>query len=110
MRIRQCDPSQRGYGLTTQQMRAAPAGAIYVWPTAASLGYARALAQHLGRDDLEIVPPSILDQGGRRLRGRRISGLVLDHACDPNGAEHELLHEIRATCIERFSPEAPREP
>jgi hypothetical protein len=61
------------------QMRDAPKGAIYVWPTASSIIYAHDLARRLGRDDLLIRTPSIFDMGAYRLRGTR-AHVVLDHA------------------------------
>lgn len=43
----------RGMGQTTLQMQKAPQGAHYVWPDK-DLSYPKALAHHLGRDDLVI--------------------------------------------------------
>lgn len=69
----------RQSGCTSKQMQDAPQGALFVWPARRSLGYAKALAQHLGRTDLKIVDPSIFDRGGNQLRGRRVV-IVMDHA------------------------------
>lgn len=71
----------RGMGVTTSQMRRAPRGAVYLWPEQATFGYARHLAHHLGRDDLQIMHMRALDGGGNKLRGLRMTGLVVDHAC-----------------------------
>lgn len=99
MRIRQMDDSQRGTGFTTAQMKLAPRCALYIWPVHGSLSYARDLARELGREDLEIAAPSILDERGARLRGRKLSAIVLDHACEPTPEEYDLLREIRAFCV-----------
>ncbi len=99
MRVRTMDDSQRGNGFTTAQMKRAPLGSLYVWPVSGSINYAKALAHELGRDDLEIVSPSVLDRKAERLRGRRLTGLVLDHACEPTAEEYDVLREIRACCI-----------
>lgn len=98
MRVRQCDDSQRGNGFTTAQMKRAPQGALYIWPVHQSIGYAKDLAQTLGREDLEIVSPLVLDRRGERLRGRRLSGIVLDHACEPSPEEYEVLRDLRTFC------------
>lgn len=66
----------RQSGVTTRHMREAPQGAIYVWVNG-HLNYPKALAQSLGRSDLEIQPPSWLSR-------RAVAGLerpvVIDHA------------------------------
>lgn len=99
MRVREQDESQRGNGFTTAQMKRAPQGALYIWPVHGSISYAKDLARRLGREDLEIVSPSVLDQRGERLRGRRLSGIVLDHACEPSPEEYEILRDLRAFCV-----------
>ena len=66
----------RGTGRTTEQMRAAPEGAIYVWVNSV-LAYPKGLAHHLGRSDLEVVPESWLEP--KRVRGLT-RPVVLDHA------------------------------
>jgi len=99
MRVRVMDVSQRGNGFTTAQMQRAPRGAVYVWPVHESLGYAKDLARSLGRGDIEVVGPSVLERGGERLRGRRLTGIVLDHACEPDAEEYLTLRYIRAACV-----------
>lgn len=105
MQTRVMDESQRAHGFTTLQMKAAPALALYIWPVSGSLDYARDLARHLGRSDLEIVGGSVLDQRGERLRGRYFSAIVIDHAAEPSPEEYEVLREIRARCV-RMTAEA----
>lgn len=74
------DDGRRGSGRTTRQMQAAPIGSLFVWCTP-RLDYPRHLARQLGRDDLRIVSPSVLDFGAERLRGwRGAPAIVLDHA------------------------------
>lgn len=72
--------TQRRTGITTRQMQQAPKGAYYVW-TDSVMDYARALAAHLGRNDLTIVDPIFFayreGRGKRRLR----VPIVIDHAC-----------------------------
>lgn len=70
----------RGRGTSSGQMLKAARGALYVWPFAASLHYAKALAKHLGRGDLHIVAASIFEGGAAALRGVRYPQIVLDHA------------------------------
>lgn len=65
----------RGSGNTTRAMQAAPKGAVFVWCTS-DLSYPKALAAHLGRDDLKIVGASwIQDQ---RWQGLQLKALVKD--------------------------------
>lgn len=99
MRVAPIPDEYRRTGETTRQMKAAPNGAIYVWPVSSSLSYAKDLARHLGREDLEIVGPSVFLDGGVRLRGRRLSGLVLDHACDPSAEELDVIDVVREFCV-----------
>ena len=61
---------------TTEQMKSAPRGAVFVWCTE-NLAYPRALAAHLGRQDLELRTPSWCTTG---LWGRKPCAVVLDHA------------------------------
>ncbi len=70
------DEADRGTGRTANQMLAAPQKAVFVWVSLGSIDYARDLAHHIGRDDLEIIAP---EQVGY-LRGRDLSGIVFDHA------------------------------
>lgn len=69
---------KRGSGRTAQQMKDAPRDAVFIWCQPKSVGYAVSLAKHLGRDDLEIVHEGWLSS--RQYHGRRLPGLVVDHA------------------------------
>jgi hypothetical protein len=57
-------------------MLGAPRNAVFVWPMWGMIGYARALARHLGRHDLHITAPTRL----AGLRGQGIRPVVVDHA------------------------------
>ncbi len=70
--------TERGSGRTTQQMKQAPRGAIFVWVNG-WLRYPAELASALDRSDLKIYGPSILEHGAERLRGLELSGIVIDH-------------------------------
>lgn len=52
----------RQTGQTTSQIQTAPHGAVFIWVTS-DLTYPRAIAQRLGRGDLEFVTPSFLERG-----------------------------------------------
>ncbi len=69
----------RGSGRTTKQMIDAPWNAIFVWCNEFWIDGAKKLAKKAGRDDLEIIRPSALEDR-ERFRGREISGVVVDHA------------------------------
>ena len=68
---------ERGTGKTTKQMKEAPERSIYVWPNQ-DRGYAKGLAQTLGRGDLHIKSMYEISRGTHALRG--INSVVLDHA------------------------------
>lgn len=72
------DPNRCRSGSTTAQMQAASERAIFIWCNEATL-YAKNLAHDLGRHDLEILPRSVLLNGGHRLRGQACE-IVIDHA------------------------------
>jgi hypothetical protein len=67
-------------------MQAAAPHALYVWPVSGSLSYAFALAKHLGREDLKIVPL----KGVGHYIGQVFSQVVEDHACSDHGSRHDL--------------------
>lgn len=65
---------------TSQQMKAAPMRAVYICANSEHehVEYAKKLAKHVGREDLEIWPPSMLDDQKNVIRS--FTGVVLDHA------------------------------
>lgn len=73
------DSVSRGTGRSTQQMLRAPYGAIYVAPNAK---YHMDLAREHNRDDLKVITPATLENS-HQFAGRRISGIVIDHAAVP---------------------------
>lgn len=60
-------------------MQKAPYGAVFVWRDH-HLDYPLALAKKLGRDDLEIVAPSMFESN--YFYGRTFTGFVIDHAAE----------------------------
>ena len=54
--------ANRQTGQTTSQINAAPHGAVFIWVTG-DVNYPRAIAQRLGRADLEFATPSFLECG-----------------------------------------------
>lgn len=65
----------RRTGLTTEQIKAAPHGAVFVWCNR-HLDYPRRLARQLGRADLRIESPAFFDRGA--WQGLNVD-CVLDH-------------------------------
>ncbi len=86
---------ERQIGLTTQQMQAAPKGAVFVWCNE-RLEYPRALAHKMGRDDLNIVSPHWLE---RIFVGHALTGLVVDHAARLNDRERYGLDHARTRVL-----------
>lgn len=69
----------RGTGRTTEQMRAAPIGAFFVWVND-RLEYPKDLSRSIGRTDLQIIRPSKLERH-ESFAGVRAPAVILDHAC-----------------------------
>jgi hypothetical protein len=85
---------QRGDGTTTRQMHDAPKGALYIWCNS-QLHYPRDLAKELGRTDLVIDSPTALEWPGRHV-GKKLTGIVLDHACVLTDDQHEGYQRLLA--------------
>lgn len=80
-------------GKTTQQMLDAPTDSYYIWPVSQTMPYAIRLARDLGRTDLKIRPLSSLPS--IRYRGKRLSGVVVDHACWPTQEQQEIISHMK---------------
>ena len=85
--------SERGTGRTTQQMKEAPLGAVYIWVNHNTLWYSKDLARSIGRPDLEIVGPMWLD--GMRFLGRHLSGIIVYHATNLTSKQWDILQLAR---------------
>ncbi len=64
----------RGTGRTTEQIKSAPAGAVFI--SGAEVGYTRELARVLGRTDIQVYPR--MDPNHYGLKGLDVP-VVLDH-------------------------------
>jgi hypothetical protein len=87
----------RGTGRTTDQIRAAPQGALFIW-CGHDTHYPRMLAQREGRQDLLIVSRSALSTNSERHRGAEYPAVVLDHwitECGMNVREMEAWEMLR---------------
>lgn len=80
-------------GRTTQQMTAAPRGAVFVWGNE-NVYYPRSLAKALGRDDLVVRPMSWLEP--HNFESRDFPGVVVDHAALPGRHAAIVLNYLRA--------------
>lgn len=70
----------RGTGRTTQQLIAAPTGALFVVHTQYAIPYARSLANSLARGDIFIASiEGAFRNMGDRLLGRKPADVVIDH-------------------------------
>lgn len=69
------DAGERGTGRTTEQMKAAPQGAIFVWCNG-HVSYPRNLSRGIGRGDIRIETPSYFENRWHGYCGP----LVVDHA------------------------------
>jgi hypothetical protein len=71
-------------------MKNAPLDSVFIW-SGFQLSYPINLAKMLGRFDLEIVTPDWLSS--RRWRGRKFSGITLDHAAELTAIQQENFEE-----------------
>lgn len=81
----------RNTGRTTRQMKNAPKKAVFVWCNN-DLYYPRHLARFLNRTDLEIVSPEWISD--YRWTGKKINGLVLDHAARLTDKQRALVRVV----------------
>lgn len=91
----------RQIGHTTQQMKDAPKGAVFVWCNS-RIDYPLNLAKTLGRDDLVVRPLSWLEP--RNVMGRNFPGVILDHAAQPGSEGHAALHYLRTRGVLTDTP------
>ena len=75
-------------GETSEQMKAAPFGAVYVWVNS-NLGYPKALARAVGREDLRIVGPHMVETLAHRK-------MVVDHAAVLTNRQLDCIKEGEA--------------
>lgn len=84
---------ERGIGRTSDQMRAAPKGSLFIVPAGSGRrGYFFHLAHHLGRGDLRIESVSVLD--GDFLRGLEFPAVVVDHGVRVTDRQGEKLDRL----------------
>lgn len=87
----------RQSGRTTEQMRSAPRGSMFVWCND-RLDYPRGLADSLGRKDLMIVAPIWLSERTIRSLDRRATpAIVIDHATPSSPARLVAEEYFKAT-------------
>lgn len=79
---------KRGTGTTSRQMIKAPHGAIFVWCNG-NVWYPCTLANHLGRQDLQIKPLGWLREDNMRASTGEI---VVDHAAHLSEEAWVALH------------------
>ena len=94
----------RQTGRTTKQMETAPQGAVFLWVNAQT-DYPKRLSQKIGREDLNIQSKHILGNGAVWFRGRRITGLVIDHAAQLTDNEYRGLAVAYASVMANKSLE-----
>lgn len=85
--------TDRQTGLTTQQMKAAPVGSVYVWCNSVT-SYPKTLARDLGRKDLQIKPLSWLEP--QNVYGHNLASVVIDHAARLDALAYEAMGYLRS--------------
>lgn len=85
--------TDRQQGRTTQQMKAAPLGSVYVWCNSATI-YPKTLAHDLGRKDLQVKPLSWL--APQNVYGHTFASVVIDHAARLDAAAYDAMGYLRS--------------
>lgn len=85
-----------GSGITRQQMLSAPYRSLFIWWND-NPSYPKALASHIGRNDLYVEPFSAL-KDYPKYHGFMYGGLVLDHRCQLSPSDHVELSKFRS-CV-----------
>ena len=83
---------KRNVGTTTRQIKSLPIGAIFIWCNN-DIRYPTNLAVSIGRNDLEIVGVSFLDN--LKFLGREFTGFDVDHATEINENRLKAMGIIR---------------
>jgi|SRR5690349_18994844 len=95
----------RGTGTTTQQMKAAAHGALYVWNNTPGVDWCRKKAKFAGREDLQVVPVAVLDDSSY-IHPTEYSEVIIDHAVEDIGNRHANVARLMrmATNIVKINP------
>ena len=96
----------RGTGTTTQQMKAAAHGALYVWNNTPGVDWCREKAKFAGREDLQVVPVAVLDDP-YYVHPAEYPEVIIDHAVEDTGNRHANVARLmrRANNIVKINPE-----
>lgn len=81
----------RGTGTTTQQIKAAPKNATYIW-VHGNTQYPELLARKLGRTDLKFVGPDWLTD--YKYLGLRDLEVIIDHATELSERQTEAWYDL----------------
>lgn len=89
------EANNRQSGRTTQQLRDAPTDSVYVVCNQNAKDYTRRIAQSLGRGDIHIVTPAVLDDEGW-VRSLKRPAIVVDHATRLVGRQYDAVSYIQS--------------
>lgn len=86
----------RGTGTTTQQILAAPRGALFVWCNRFDQ-YPRELVKRLGRTDLKVVSVAVLEDP-YTVHGTLFTAVIVDHATEGTVQRHLGFTRLLQMC------------
>lgn len=92
----------RGTGTTTQQLKSAAKGALFIWNNNFTLNYPRTLCHKINRPDIQVVEPHVLTADGYpTLHGSQYSDIIVDHALEGTSEYHFGFAQLMRQCIRK---------
>lgn len=90
----------RGTGTTTQQLKSAAKGALFIWCNQFTLNFPRSICYRINRPDIQVVGPDILtEQGYCKLHGSQYSDIIVDHALEGTAEYHSGFARLMRQCL-----------
>lgn len=87
----------RGTGTTTQQLKAAPPGSLFIYCTR-QVEYPKDLLKKMGRTDVTIQGVGVLDE--LYMSAQRYTAIIVDHAVVSTPERHAMLVSLmRHACV-----------
>ncbi len=92
----------RGTGTTTQQLKSAPEGALFIWCNNFTLNYPKSICSRINRPDIKVVGPHVLtSEGYPQLHGSQYSDIIVDHALEGTSEYHFGFARLMRQCIRK---------
>jgi hypothetical protein len=92
----------RGTGTTTQQLKSAAKGALFIWNNNFTLNIPKSICCRINRPDIKVVGPHVLTaEGYNSLHGSRYSDIIVDHALEGMSEHYFGFARLMEQCIRK---------